>query len=224
MNNHLDHYCERILPRLWDEPFNVLTNIAFLLVAFLLFRKLRTLSSSSVNNSLDLWILIGLVTAIGVGSATWHLLAAGWALWADRIPILLFISFFLVSCLVRMVNLSITTSLVLLVIFHIINVFVQIHFPPPTLNGSVFYIPTFLFLITITFLLGSHHSLPVKSNFLIASVIFAIAIIFRSIDLAVCDSISIGTHFIWHLLIALTIYLLMTALIHTSVINLNHET
>lgn len=224
MNNFLDHYCERILPQLWDEPFNVLTNIAFLIVAFLLFRQLKNLPHLTVKNSLDLWILVALVTAIGLGSATWHLLATGWALWADRIPILLFISFFLVSCLVRILKMSITISLILLVSFHIINVVVQFQFPPPILNGSVFYIPTFLFLLTITLLLKHHRPVPIKSNFLWSSVIFAIAIIFRSADLAVCDNISIGTHFIWHLLIALTIYLLMTALIHTSVINLNHET
>ena len=49
-----------------------------------------------------------------------------------------------------------------------------------------------------------------------AAAIFAISILFRSVDLSFCDQVvingrKVGTHFIWHLLNALVLFLLLRA-------------
>lgn len=222
MDNFLDHYCERVSSQLWDEPLNFLTNVTFLIVAFLLIRKLLEIPQTRSKKSWDLWLLTGLIITIGAGSGIWHLLATGWALWADRIPILLFISLFLFSCLVRIFNLPILSAIILLVFFHIINTVIQYQFSPAVLNGSLFYVPTLLFLIGMTILLWNSHKSH-RKYFLTASTLFFVAIIFRSIDLATCDIIPTGTHFVWHILIATTIYPLMAALLQISVSSSSRE-
>ena len=219
MDNFLDHYCERVSPQLWDEPLNFLTNAAFLIVAFIVLRKLLKIPEVRNRQSWDLWLLASLIVTVGAGSGIWHLLATGWALWADRLPILLFISLFLVSCLVRIFKLNVVLAIISLVIFQIT---IQFKFPPATLNGSLFYIPTMIFLLAMAIILLKQKN-PTGNKFLIAFLLFSVAIVFRTVDLAICDSVPVGTHFLWHLLIAMTIYPLMTALIQSALLHHIYE-
>jgi len=223
MTNFLDHYCERTLPQLWNEPLNVLTNIAFLAVFYPVLRSLQKLSRENDMPLWDLWILTGFIAFVGIGSATWHVLASSWALWADRIPILLFISLYLVSCLLRVFNMSLIVALSALVLFHTVNTLVQFMFPAYTMNGSLFYIPTLVILFVMTILLWLKRNKSIRKYFLSACVLFSVAIIFRSIDLVACDIIPTGTHYIWHLLIAFTMYPLMIALIRTTMTDTVYE-
>ena len=98
MPDYLDHYCERLAPGLWAEPFNTLTNLAFLVAAVLAIRRYRK-SVHWSGREWDLWILIMLLFAIGIGSGLWHIFAAPWALHVDHYPVLLFINIYLLSCL-----------------------------------------------------------------------------------------------------------------------------
>ena len=216
MNNYLDHYCERVAPQLWNEPFNVVSNLAFLVVAIYIFRLLSRFPVSANRRLWDLWLLTGLVVAIGVGSSIWHLFATSWTLWADRIPILLFISIFLISCLIRIFRLAPLTAFALFALFQAVNIAVQLQYSPETLNGSIFYVPTLALLVAITIILWQKNYSPVKNHFLVACALFNIAIIFRSIDLVACDVFPVGTHFLWHFLVASTIYPLMLGLVNFS--------
>ncbi|WP_455376643.1 ceramidase domain-containing protein [Kaarinaea lacus] len=214
MNSYLDHYCERVAPQLWNEPFNVVSNLAFLVVAIFIFRLLSRFPVSSNRRLWDLWLLTGLVVAIGIGSSIWHLFATSWTLWADRIPILLFISIFLISCLIRIFRLAPLIAFALFVLFQAVNIAVQLQYPPETLNGSIFYVPTLALLVAITIILWQKNYSPIKNHFLVACGLFNIAIIFRSIDLVACDVFPVGTHFLWHILVASTIYPLILGLVN----------
>jgi len=223
MNSFLDHYCERSTPQLWDEPLNVMSNLAFFLVAFLIFKHLHATQNSKNKTRWDLWLLSGLILAIGIGSSIWHLFALSWTLWADRIPILLFISVFLISFLVRIFRLTLLSAFSLFSLFQIINIAIQLQYPPTTLNGSLFYLPTLVLLIVITIILWRKNHPEIKRYFQLASILFVTAIFFRSIDLLVCDTIPMGTHFVWHILVASTIYPLMLGLIGDSHHLTHHE-
>lgn len=214
MNTFLDHYCERIDSISWSEPFNIFSNLAFIVVAYLLYVKTVKLHRTFNRSIADIWILTEIVFLIGLGSAAWHILAQHWALWADRIPILVFISLFILSCLVRVLSLSLTKAFVIFFVFHLVNSLILTMLPASTLNGSLFYIPTGVLLFAITLILWYQKSM-VKHFFLLGSLIFIAAIVFRTIDLSICNAFPVGTHFIWHLLIAITIYLLMSGLINT---------
>jgi len=215
MNELLDHYCERMAPGLWQEPFNLLSNLAFPVAAYLIYYHWRRVQPTTRATHWDISLLIGLCITIGVGSGLWHLLATRWALWADRIPILLFINVYLLSFLYRVFKLPIAMIIFLYILYHTFNSIVQIISSPFTLNGSLFYVPTFVFLLGITFRLYARHT-NIYLTYAYATGVFFIALIFRTIDLRICNDFPVGSHFIWHILIAITVYILMIGLLKNS--------
>jgi hypothetical protein len=91
----------------------------------------------------------------------------------------------------------------------------QIPGAKPCLNGSLFYVPALAALIVLGLLLKerAHRAAP---YLLWAAAVFAVSVTFRSLDMALCsdtvfDGRKIGTHFLWHLLNALTLFLLLRA-------------
>jgi hypothetical protein len=83
---------------------------------------------------------------------------------------------------------------------------------PHILNGSLIYAPAVLLILG----LGLYHYRAQKDErfaVLAAAGVFLVAIFFRSIDSAVCPSFSMGTHFLWHLLVPVVLYLFMRGLL-----------
>ncbi len=90
----LDHYCERLSPGFWAEPFNAISNAAFLVAAGLILYRQR--GSASPDRPLIALALLG--GSVGVGSFRFHTLANQWTLIADMLPIAVFIyAFFFVA-------------------------------------------------------------------------------------------------------------------------------
>ncbi len=79
----LDHYCERVAPGLWNEPFNLLSNLAFIVAALFVWHVLTQQRDHITGPTWDLGLLTSLLFAIGIGSGLWHLLANRWSLLAD---------------------------------------------------------------------------------------------------------------------------------------------
>lgn len=162
----------------------------------------------------DIVLLIGLLFAIGIGSFLWHTLAAPWTEWADVIPILLFISLYLLSFLFRVARLNALQILGWFVLYHLFNSGLQSFLPADTLNGSIFYLPTLMVLILIG--IYTRRSLhPSANRLLMAGILFAVSIVFRTLDLTLCPFWATGTHFIWHIINAYVLYTLSMALIVT---------
>jgi hypothetical protein len=83
------------------------------------------------------------------------------------------------------------------------------------LNGSLVYLPALLAMAVVGGLLAERRH-PAAPFILWAALIFAISVTFRSLDLALCDAYEIqgrkiGTHFVWHLLNGLALFLLLRA-------------
>jgi peptidoglycan/LPS O-acetylase OafA/YrhL len=81
----IDAYCERTDPSYWSEPINAVTNAAFLVAAFVMWRRTRGLQMPLATT------LVIILAAIGVGSYLFHTHGQVWAALADTAPILLFI-------------------------------------------------------------------------------------------------------------------------------------
>jgi hypothetical protein len=85
----------------------------------------------------------------------------------------------------------------------------------PCLNGSLFYLPALVALIVVGLIL--HERGQRAAPWLLwAGAIFAVSITLRSLDQALCDQVlidgrKVGTHFAWHILNALTLFLLLRA-------------
>ena len=202
---YLDLYCERVGPGLAAEPMNALTNAAFFLVAWLTWRSARRPSPPST----DMRVLIALIVAIGIGSTLFHTFATPWARALDEIPILLFQLLFLWSYARRVIGMQRWASAGCLVAFLAAALYGRQF--PQLLNGSFVYVPALLLVLA----LGIYHWQRRKAGRLSlagATVILALAVFFRTLDAGVCARFPLGTHFLWHVLVAVVIYLSMRAL------------
>ena len=199
-------YWERSGPGLFEEPINASTNVVFLVAAWtawLLARRKRRLSPG-------IWILIGLAASIGIGSGLWHTFATPWAEAFDRIPILMFQLVFLWLYFRGVIRFGRPFTVAFIAGFIVAGYLATLL--PPILNRSLIYAPAFLVLVA----LGVYHYQQRKQErfILIASAgVCFFALVFRTIDLAVGPYFPVGTHFLWHILNGLNIYLAMRCLI-----------
>lgn len=202
----IDLYCERVGPGLWAEPINAITNLAFFSAAFAAYRLADRCTALSVG----IWLLIGLMVTIGIGSGLFHTFATNWARVLDIVPILLFQLTYLWLYGRRLIEIR-ASRLGGLVVLYIVSAYIGRQFPY-VLNGSLIYAPAFV----LSLALGIYHHQHARHEatlLLWATGVFCVSLFFRGIDLMACDYISIGTHFLWHLLNGVLVYLAVRALV-----------
>ena len=188
------------------------------MAGYFAWRCYRRTRATSTGNDIDLILLIILLFCIAIGSTLWHTLAQPWAELADSIPILLFISVYMVSFLARLLQYRYLTIFFIFTLFQLVNNSVIFLVPRDLLNGSLFYVPTWLSLCVFTVIL-LQRQYPGRGSFVIATLLFSAAIVFRSIDILACSAFPVGTHFIWHLLVALVLYKVLIPVIQQSVMS-----
>jgi hypothetical protein len=202
----VDLYCERLGPGLWAEPLNAVTNLAFLLAAWMSWRLIRRSGAEPVSQT----ILVVLMASIGIGSGLFHTFATTWAHVLDVVPILIFQLSFFWLYFRKVISLSFTSSTVAVGIFLMAALFSRQF--PALLNRSPIYAPALILLIG----LGIYHYKAQKLEPLVllgASGVFLLSLTFRTLDQATCSINPSGTHFLWHLLNAAVLYCGMRALI-----------
>jgi hypothetical protein len=202
----IDLYCERTDASFWSEPANALTNAAFLIAAAAALWRWRRAGGRD-GAALA---LIGVVAAVGVGSFTFHTVATRGALYADVIPIAVFIYGYLLLALRRFLRLPLAVSAAVLAAYVAGAQALSWFAPPRALNGSIDYLPALAALIAVTCAARGPDSATNRRRGLgLAVLIFTASLALRSIDLAVCDAFPQGTHFVWHLLNAAVLYVLL---------------
>jgi hypothetical protein len=202
-------YCERTDSSFWSEPVNALTNGAFLIaagLAFALWRRRGDRDPATLS-------LIIVTTLIGIGSFAFHTLATRGAILLDVIPIALFVYGYLFLALRRFLRLQRLATVGILLAFIVASEGLSFVVPPDFLNGSTDYLPPLAALITVGIMAGATR---VGSSILLAAGVFLVSLVFRTIDRAVCGSFPIGTHFIWHLLNAVVLYILLRTAISVA--------
>jgi hypothetical protein len=198
----IDLYCERASPAFWAEPINAITNIAFLIAAALAFTRWRR------GDDRDPLVagLIAVTALIGLGSFVFHTFATRGTVLLDVVPIALFVYAYLYLALRRFLHLRFVPAVAILAIFLAVSRVLPWLLPPGFLNGSEDYLPPLAALIAVSVLAKTNDiSRPIG----FAAGVFLISLAFRTIDRAVCSSLPIGTHFIWHLLNAVVLYVLL---------------
>jgi Ceramidase len=192
----LDLYCERTDASFWAEPVNALSNVAFLIAAAVAFRLWR-------RGDRDDWpalALIGVVAAVGIGSFLFHTVATRAAILADVIPIAIFIYGYLLLALVRFLHFKAVVAGTIVVAFAAASA------PPRLLNGSVGYLPALAALIAVALATGARST---RHNLGLAAAVFAVSLAFRTADTAICPQFAVGSHFVWHVLNAVLLYVLL---------------
>ncbi len=200
----LDLYCERTDAGFWSEPLNALTNGAFVLAAADLWRRMGP------RAALDLRILTALLALVGIGSFVFHTVAERWASVLDVGFIALFVLLFIHRALVRLFGWSAGKAAAAQVAAVVLTALLALTITPAALNGSQLYLGPWIALIALA--LGCPQ--PQAKVWLgRAASLFLLSMMLRSVDLAVCDTLPIGTHFLWHLNNALVLWCGMRGLL-----------
>ena len=206
--SYIDIYCERTGAELWSEPANAITNLAFIIAALLLVR-LTLRAGSIIRRDAGIWVLIGLVFIIGIGSALFHTFATRWALLMDVAPIALFILIYTWYAARRFVVAPVWVCALG------VAVLMGLALATPSLTGfrgGSYVAPLTALVVIGGFLkLGREHS--VGGVLLIAAATFAVSLTFRTVDARVCEAVPVGTHFMWHLLNGGVVFILVRALV-----------
>lgn len=206
----VDLYCERTNGAFWAEPVNAVSNFGFLIAAYALL-KLSKSHAMPQERRILVMRLIALVGVIGVGSFLFHTFATVIAAMADVIPIGLFILFYLYVFGRVVLGLTDSKTYLLMLALIVINAAFPLLLPRMP-DGIVSYLPSFLFLLGLSFfLLWKKH--PSGSVVLFTALLAFLSLTFRTLDLEICNAAPLGTHFIWHLLNACVLYLLVRTVI-----------
>jgi hypothetical protein len=221
-------YCERASdPGFWAEPFNAISNVAFLLVGIVGAAQLARQPRPS--GRIAEWGLALLVLLIGTGSFLFHTYATRWASVADTAPIGIFMICYLAYALRRFLLLNVFAVIVFVAVFILALRFasaipcdpallpVTIAAGRPCFNGSLGYVPALgaLVLIGGVLLLRRH---PAGWSVFLAGGIFAVSLALRTVDFEICTRTLLlgrprGTHALWHVLNALVLFTLLSAAI-----------
>ncbi|XWN30578.1 MAG: ceramidase domain-containing protein [Devosia sp.] len=207
----IDNYCERMSPDFWAEPVNALTNFAF--VAAAVYAGFYAARKGALDWAV--FVLVVLALAVGVGSFLFHTVAEVWSLFADVIPIQLFIVFYFALAMRRFAGLPVWAALLITLGFLVGSFMVGgglSRFLGDALNGSEGYLaPLAALLVVGAALIGAERK-GAGWSLVGAAFLFAVSLTFRTVDEAVCPAFSLGTHFAWHLLNGLLLGWLVIAM------------
>lgn len=205
-------YCERgQQDAFWAEPLNAITNASFIIAAiFALALALR-------NRRLDgpvIW-LIAITFAVGVGSFLFHTYAMVWSAILDTTPIMLFILSYFAIAMRCFGGFGWGKSLLLMLGFVALMIgasFVLNLLLRDLIGGSVSYIPALLALLGVGVWLHSKTH-PAGIWLITVALIFGASLTARAIDEPLCSTLSMGTHWLWHVLNGVVLGALIVAVI-----------
>ena len=198
-SNSIDNYCERLDASFWSEPLNAITNLGFVIAGIIAIYYLIT----TRNKLTHLWILAINMICIGVGSFLFHTFATPWAELADKIPIYLFQVIFLWCYCQHALSLKWSHTVIFFILY--IGVTILTKCLPFSINGSEMYLPTIMTLIGAG-IAYQYTNKALDHVIIIAGGLFALSLIFRTIDESICDLWPIGSHFLWHVTNGFVVY------------------
>ena len=188
----IDIYCERLDSSIWAEPINAVTNFAFVLAAIIMWFRCKNLVEGKV--------LAVLLFSIGYGSFLFHTFAQTWAAILDVASILIFILAYIFVANHRFLMWSKLASVIGVILFFpyqflLVNMLSNFQL----FGSSVQYIPIAILIFIYAALLRKSEQ-NLSDGLFIGATVLCVSIFFRTIDEQICQVVSTGTHFVWHIL------------------------
>jgi hypothetical protein len=205
-------YCERLgQAYFWAEPLNAITNGAFLVAAsvgLVLWLRQRP-------RDWTLFALVLVVGAIGIGSFLFHTTPNRITVMLDVLPIQLFILAYFGLAVRRYLALPLWMAFVAPVLFFAASAGFVSLVGSRALGGGVGYVPALAALFVFAGLTALRSEAPARATARLlawAGLVFAISLTFRTLDQPACARLPFGLHFLWHVLNAGVLWLLLLAL------------
>jgi len=210
LDQPVDIYCERTTAA-WDaEPLNAISNFAFFIAAWAVWRLQKQRPNTEIAGPIQaLWIIIAVV---GAGSLTFHTVATRWAEWADVIPILIFMIVYCWMILTVFFRMPVWLKTLITLVFFAATFYLESDEFEKVLWGGAMYLPTLFFLMAAGAGIWRRDADAGKA-FFTAALLFVVSFAFRTIDMPLCSQLSIGTHYFWHFFNAAVLFLLVRTLI-----------
>lgn len=197
-------YCERLdAVGFWAEPVNAISNLFFVIAAILAYQLIR---KSETSPKFPAYLLSFTLFIIGVGSFFWHTFAEPWAEAADVIPIMVYILLYILFFSRYILNYTYLLASLLVGGFFFFSFLFGQAVDMSWLNGGIGYVPPILYLLFLTLLTKEQEQ--IKKLFPLIG-LFLVSLTFRSVDMLVCECPCVGTHFLWHVLNAVFLFLLI---------------
>ena len=172
------------------QPWNVASNFIFLLLAITSWR------SPPCRYSRYGFIVLAL------GSTIWHTFLTRWALWCDLIGIIAWITMYFCD-VSRIKNISIFRGVAFSILYLItLNVCAYTLRPLlPKFSGA--FIPQITLMLIAACI--RKFSSTVRRLFILGALFMAIGIFMREQDLLLCNEFTMGTHWLWHICVGLSL-------------------
>jgi hypothetical protein len=208
----IDQYCERTELGILAEPLNLFTNLSFLIAGFLILKVIKKIKPQEIKPGSKL--MAYLIIAIGIGSALFHMFANFLSMWADILPIALFVLVYLWFFLRYEAHVKLLAVIgVFLVFFGLSYACVQLA-DTTKANGGEAYFGTWIAVFGMAcFYWGKRQT---REFFSVgsATVIFSLSLFFRTIDMKFCTTWPFGTHLMWHLLNGIVLFMMTKAYVN----------
>jgi len=204
-------YCERISTPYFFEPLNTVSNLAFIMAAYYSFSLIKR--SNTHDPSIKL--LPYVITAIGLGSMSFHSFRSEFTNYLDIIPILIFMLLSVYTILQKTFR-NVSTVKMLFILFGIVQI-ASYYLFRYYIYGIVPYVITLTLLIILGIRLYKQHGSRMVRLFVPPLLSFFVALVFRNMEFGICSSIQTGTHFLWHIFAALTTLLTVRLLVNLKI-------
>ena len=205
LNTSIDIYCERVSSDLFAEPINFLSNIAFIIAFYILIRRLKDASFGDKALKNCSTILTYIILFIGLGSFLFHAFGNLWSAFADTFPIMIFILFYLYIAVRFYLKQNDFVAATALIIFLSLNVFLGY----AGIEEISSYLTALFAMLLISVISLMRDEIEISRGLFTTSIIFMISLTFRQLDNFACSYMSLGTHWIWHILNAILLYSLV---------------
>lgn len=192
MTDYIDGYCERLAPGLLGEPFNAITNLAFMIAAIWLWQVARR---NGRDGNWMLRTLVIMLFATGVGSLVFHTFANTLGAILDTVALTLC----LLAAILFSARVWLGQAWWMAALWPIGMIAASIAMGAIVPVGGAAYLGPFVTGGLLACLLISRQH-PAGRDIAIGICCFVPSFMFRTIDAPVCDAIPAGTHFLWHIL------------------------
>jgi hypothetical protein len=206
--NGYGSYCERVELGWFAEPLNTIAALAFVLAAVQLWRHCKR---DGLLLERSLVLMIFLIGAIGVTSTIEH--TTGNSFWF-ALSLILFGLWALVfwdTFLRRVLRLA-GGSLAVVWLLSFAIVIGALGFLPLGAFGGVFLLTPLVFLVVAGIVASLSIDRRLMRDFAMAAALLLLALVFWALDDPLCGWVVVGTHWLWHLLAAAVLYVLVDGL------------